>query len=109
MKPGFFLFLKNKFKLCAPKKKQKIIIEPQEDSKANHPRYADDDEDDRLHRKNGFDLLFLRRSLLLHRLFFPSWRADTAFLAVILLLLGAGEQVIGYYVGLITSDYYLVR
>ncbi len=58
---------------------------------------------------NRFDLEFLRRSLLIHRLLFPSWRSAQAALAAALLALGAAEQVVGYYVGLITSDYYQAR
>ncbi len=60
-------------------------------------------------RQNGFNLLFLKRSWKLHGLLFPSWKSATTFLAVLLLLVGAAEEVVGYYVGLISSDYYQVE
>nr|AHK05657.1 ATP-binding cassette transporter sub-family D member 4 isoform X1 [Tigriopus japonicus] len=56
----------------------------------------------------GFNWQFLVRVTKLHKFLFPSWTSIPVFLFVFILLVRCLEEYVGYYVGLISSDYYQV-
>ncbi len=59
-------------------------------------------------RRYKFDWKFLRRLWSLHPLLFPRFLSQPALLLASLLFVGVSEQVVGYFVGLISGEFYLV-
>lgn len=56
----------------------------------------------------SFGWLFVKRFAKLQILFFPSWKSKNALLFAALLILKLLEEVVGYKVGLLSGQFYLV-